>query len=81
MVSPIRAIRTKLGLSQGELALLAAEWGSTISLIERGERKPTRRLLETLSELGFDTERIQREHSDFVKQKRANIFRKLQMAS
>lgn len=81
MVNPVRAIRMELGISQGDLAILAAEWGPTISLIERGERKPTKRLLETLAELGFNIAEIQRKHADFVTWKRERISQELQLAS
>jgi transcriptional regulator with XRE-family HTH domain len=81
MISPLLAIRQELGLSQDEFALLVAEWPPTISQIERGARKPTKRLLRTLAELGFDIANIQQEHTEFVKWKRERIFRELQTAS
>ncbi|MFQ6044525.1 MAG: helix-turn-helix domain-containing protein [Candidatus Poribacteria bacterium] len=81
MVSQIRKIREELGLSQDNLALVAGEWPATLSQIERGTRKPTKRLLKTLAELCFDVAKIQRKHAEFIERKRKTIFRKLQTAS
>lgn len=81
MISPLLAVRRELGLSQDEFALLVAEWAPTISQIERGTRKPTKRLLKTLAELGYDITQIQQEHAAFVKWRREDLFRELQLAS
>lgn len=81
MDSPIREIREQLGLSQDNLALVAGEWPATLSQIERGTRKPTKRLLKTLAELGFDVAKIQRKHAEFIERRREDIFRELQTAS
>ncbi len=78
MKNPIRAIRMELELSQGELAIIAREWGSTISLVERGERKPTKRLLKTLAELGFDISKVQQEYAEFTKWKRQRLLEELE---
>lgn len=81
MISPIRNIREQLGLSQDNLALIAGEWPATLSQVERGARKPTKRLLKTLAELGFDVTEVQKNHVEFVKRKRERIFQELQTAS
>ena len=81
MDNPIREIRGKLGLSQDDLALVAGEWSPTISQVERGARKPTKRLLNALNKLGFDTEKVLAKHTEFVKQKRSEMFQELQAVS
>lgn len=81
MISPLLTIRRELGLSQDEFALLVSEWSPTISQIERGARKPTKRLLRTLAELGFNITKLQQEHAEFVKWRRDCLFRDLRMAN
>lgn len=77
MKHPLTSIRNEKGLTQADLALLSDCNQGTISNIEVGKIDPSEKILEFLKKIGVDTDKLLKEHSEFVEEKKRKLFAKV----
>ena len=76
MLSPVRELRDKLGLSQREFAMLCGLAASTVSNIESGYHPLTKSAIDSLNEIGLDGEQISQAQKQYVEQCRQELIKR-----
>lgn len=74
--SPIKELRERMGVSQGELAMILAVSKTRVGDLERGTGEISPAILSKLAGLGLDPDEIAQKQVEFIEEKRQELIAK-----
>ena len=72
--SPIKELRVKMGLSQGEIALMLLVSKTRIGDLERGTGEISPAILSKLADLGIDADEIAKKQAEYIDKMRQSLI-------